>query len=382
MTNDESELLELTAMFQNAAQPIEPSQKLASDIQNLGEPKRSNVRLLKTASAPSRFPLAALSAAAILVLVVASTMVITSRGGNDEIAANGPATADTPTVGEVDPATPPTTGQADPATTAGPDGDDDGSLLADGSTDTVEGPNGRTRFVDGSGLFVTPSGNIVCAIGDDVTCLISDKDWDVQTQDRPTGALADGCGDQTGNTIYMAGDSTPEFGCLNTVDRDRSDLIVVDYGEDIESDSVVCTSRESGLTCWNNGGGAFVMSRGEYPLAFARFWSTLFDAVQTDDTTTMQRLISYSEVNSLIVEPTPELLQRDFKSSIGDATRNESDPQRSVSVQNVLGSIPDGVTFGVLSEDSSDGFTTEHAESLLFELVDGEYKIGGVFYAG
>ncbi|MFC4947679.1 protein kinase domain-containing protein [Pseudonocardia sp. GCM10023141] len=165
-----------------------------------------------------------LGGAAVVGAVLALAVVfLLTRGGGGATTPTTTAAAPPPATSRV--ATP--TPTADPAA---------GATIIDGATDT--------RFGSGTARFATPSRNIACMMGSgEVRCDVVQRAW--QLPPKPAACqLAWG----TGATLRGTGQA--ELTCAGDTVADAT-LVVLGYGEGVQLDSVVCVSRESGLSCQN-----------------------------------------------------------------------------------------------------------------------------------
>lgn len=98
----------------------------------------------------------------------------------------------------------------------------------------------------------SPSGNIVCQLGQDtVSCAIRTHSYSGK-QDCPS----------TNSVTLQVGGGDPELGCGSLPIGKGSRL---DYGEAAAHGSSACTSESSGMTCWNQRTGhGFTVSKSDY----------------------------------------------------------------------------------------------------------------------
>lgn len=107
--------------------------------------------------------------------------------------------------------------------------------------------------------FVTPTKNIACLMDDEsVRCDISKKDWTIP---RPADCELDY---GNGATISRTS-SRGEISCAGDTILGISEA-VLPYGTDSKVGTLICRSRESGITCQNARGHGFSLSRQSYRL--------------------------------------------------------------------------------------------------------------------
>jgi len=109
-------------------------------------------------------------------------------------------------------------------------------------------------------LFGTPSQNIVCSVGyepgfSDIRCMI----YEFSGPD-PAPAPA-GCMAYWGHTFQMANTGPVEMICSDEHLARYDAGQVLPYGQTEDMRGITCTSRESGLTCQNQSGHGFHLSR-------------------------------------------------------------------------------------------------------------------------
>lgn len=108
--------------------------------------------------------------------------------------------------------------------------------------------------------FRTPSGNIHCMLieGDEgmlVDCELREISKFTLAAKRPAD-----CDLDWGNRFSLAAEGKPAMGCYgDTLQAPASP--VLDYGEKIGNGLLNCISRQSGLTCENQSGHGFLLSK-------------------------------------------------------------------------------------------------------------------------
>jgi hypothetical protein len=108
--------------------------------------------------------------------------------------------------------------------------------------------------------FRTPSGNIQCAFFDDtsVRCNIADKATPLPPRPRD-------CELDWGNDFGLDGTSRRgELLCVG--DTIRGHYLVLPYDESFQRGSITCRSERTGVTCANERGAGFAISRKEQRL--------------------------------------------------------------------------------------------------------------------
>ncbi|WP_214406109.1 serine/threonine-protein kinase [Pseudonocardia lacus] len=107
---------------------------------------------------------------------------------------------------------------------------------------TVVDADTDDRFGAGTARFVTPSGNIACAMSpEEVRCDVAERGWDLPP--RP-----DDCTEDYGAGAVVAGDGPGELSCAAGTVAERG-LEVLDYGSAVRRAGVLCASRENGVRC-------------------------------------------------------------------------------------------------------------------------------------
>ena len=115
-------------------------------------------------------------------------------------------------------------------------------------------------LADGLTPFRTPSGNIHCMLieGDEgmlVDCEMRDIAKFTLPLKRPTD-----CDLDWGSRFTLAAEGNPQMVCHGDTVQDPSSR-VLDYGQSIGSELLNCMSRQSGLTCENQSGHGFMLSK-------------------------------------------------------------------------------------------------------------------------
>lgn len=140
-----------------------------------------------------------------------------------------------------------------PSPAAGPSTDPTaGATIIDARTDG--------RFGTDLARFATPSRNIACQLSaESARCDVAQRSW--QTPPKP----ADCAGDYGGGAT-LSGSGSGALTCAGDTVADPS-LVVLDYGQGVRFDDVVCVSRETGLRCQNTATGhGFRVARASYDL--------------------------------------------------------------------------------------------------------------------
>lgn len=181
-------------------------------------------------------PLVALIAAAVLGagIALAAVLLLNGRGTPAVVAGPSPTAAPVPSTGSTSPTSDP----------------------ADDAIDAETDP----RFGTGEALFATPSRNIACRMAsDEVRCDVLENNWSV-----PPTPLD--CQLDYGSGVVLSGSGPAELLCAGDTLADPS-LTVLEYGESVRYDGVVCESKEIGLSCDDSGTGhGFTVSRADYEL--------------------------------------------------------------------------------------------------------------------
>lgn len=144
----------------------------------------------------------------------------------------------------------------------------DRAEAASPTTTATQDAEDRAAGEDLSGLdfsFVTPSGNIACAIGDDRTvCGIGRFEYEV-----PEQAAARCEEGNVGHFLAVSAEATTLL--CDTSGReptiDTAGVPVLDYGESTEANGFTCLSEETGVTCTHEESGRSIsVRRAEYRL--------------------------------------------------------------------------------------------------------------------
>lgn len=120
------------------------------------------------------------------------------------------------------------------------------------STTTTPAPERLTAFQ-------SPTGNIGCVMTAELArCDIAERDW--KPPNRPTACPLD-----FGQGIELRPSGTAQFVCAGdtTLNPQAPKL---EYGSSSRVGSITCTSSESGVSCTNESGGSFSISRQSYDL--------------------------------------------------------------------------------------------------------------------
>jgi hypothetical protein len=131
------------------------------------------------------------------------------------------------------------------------------------ATEAVTGEN----LADVSWDFVSPSGNIACAVDDErALCGIANFEY----ADRIPTAVVEECDGKVGHFLQVTADGA-SFVC----DTSGQDLTIeaagtpaLGYGQEETVDGFTCTSEETGMTCRHDESGySFAVRRAAYDLA-------------------------------------------------------------------------------------------------------------------
>lgn len=108
--------------------------------------------------------------------------------------------------------------------------------------------------------FQSPSGNIGCAISPKAArCDISEKQWKApRPADCPTQV-------DFGQGLTLPADGAATIVCAGDTVLNPS-APVLEYGSSSRIGAITCTSQQSGMSCANESGGAFTLSRESYSL--------------------------------------------------------------------------------------------------------------------
>ncbi|WP_420006384.1 DUF6636 domain-containing protein [Arenibacterium sp. LLYu02] len=112
-------------------------------------------------------------------------------------------------------------------------------------------------IADGYG-FMTPSGNIFCngAVLDGyIECTIVEKSGS-PAQPRPYS-----CSGTWGHSFALDGTGPARLSCESKPPQKTDYSDVAGYGQTAEFGPITCTSERTGLTCRNQSGNGFFMSR-------------------------------------------------------------------------------------------------------------------------
>lgn len=108
--------------------------------------------------------------------------------------------------------------------------------------------------------FRTPSGNIHCMLIDgDEGMIVECEMRDIASFTLPLRRSAD-CDLDWGNRFALAAEGKPVMGCYGDTLQDNSSR-VLQYGQSIGNELLNCISRQSGLTCENQSGHGFLLSK-------------------------------------------------------------------------------------------------------------------------
>lgn len=104
--------------------------------------------------------------------------------------------------------------------------------------------------------FQSPSGNIICSSDSGgVLCHISQKN-----SSRAIRPVPRDCGGDWGNDFYVGRTGRAELACVSDWVHSANAQVVA-YGKTIKGNGWSCTSQKSGMTCKNNAGRGFSISR-------------------------------------------------------------------------------------------------------------------------
>lgn len=108
--------------------------------------------------------------------------------------------------------------------------------------------------------FQSPSGNIICSSVDGgVLCHMFEKN---NRSIRP--APSDCWGDWGSDFFVSGGSGRAELICVSDWAHDRPSVLA--YGKTIKGSGWSCTSKQTGMTCKNNAGRGFTLSRASQKL--------------------------------------------------------------------------------------------------------------------
>jgi hypothetical protein len=112
----------------------------------------------------------------------------------------------------------------------------------------------------GTARFATPSRNIACLVSSgQARCDVRERSW--QIPQTPSDCTA-----TYGTGAVLGQGQRGELSCVSDTLVDRS-LRVLQYGQAVRLGEIVCTSRESGVRCEDEGSGhGFAVARASYDL--------------------------------------------------------------------------------------------------------------------
>ncbi|MGB5952986.1 MAG: hypothetical protein WBG57_10820 [Ornithinimicrobium sp.] len=138
--------------------------------------------------------------------------------------------------------------------------------------------------------FVMPSGNIQCVMrAGSVVCQISQKQFDPQQGDLSEAVLGD-CSTNSADALTLLADDVTAWTCTSETIRgqasvdlggwwasegvgeleevDGKDLAVLTYGQSMQLGSILCNSRQSGISCRDTAStSGFTLAREEYTVS-------------------------------------------------------------------------------------------------------------------
>ena len=134
------------------------------------------------------------------------------------------------------------------------------SAKSQAPTTSTAAPQPLDREVSAYTGFISPTGNVSCAIDVDLArCDIIDRDW------SPPPRPAD-CEFDYGQGIQLVPGEPASFVCAGDTTFGAEE--VLPYGEAIAAGPLRCESAESGITCRDAGSGhSFTISRQAYDLS-------------------------------------------------------------------------------------------------------------------
>jgi hypothetical protein len=126
--------------------------------------------------------------------------------------------------------------------------------------DTVIDVRSDDRFGTDPARFVTPSGNIACAMSDDeVRCDVAQRSWTLP-------AIPADCEQEFGAGAVLSGGRVGELTCAEGTVAGRG-LEVLEYGSAVRRKGVLCASRETGVRCEDEQSRhGFQVARADYEL--------------------------------------------------------------------------------------------------------------------
>lgn len=86
--------------------------------------------------------------------------------------------------------------------------------------------------------FSSPTGNVICEMGDELTCTVLQHSFEAP----------EGCEDGASYTIRLDESASPD--CDNAVSADEQGQVLA-YGQTAGNDYFACTSYQSQMSCWN-----------------------------------------------------------------------------------------------------------------------------------
>ncbi len=127
------------------------------------------------------------------------------------------------------------------------------------STTTTSIANTTTSVVDDEltqAVFTSPSGNISCVMNQWVgaSCWIGEKEWTVAESSEPN------CEYDFGNVVDFSTESGVEYPCYSDTIW-HSGARPLAYGDSVTVGDLTCTSSREGMTCVNEDGRGFRLSR-------------------------------------------------------------------------------------------------------------------------
>ncbi len=108
--------------------------------------------------------------------------------------------------------------------------------------------------------FQLPSGNIKCALEQDQVCVISEADFD------PMARPADCDFDWNDQMFWMDPGGGTRGGCVSDTAFTMAEPPVLPYGAASVVNGVRCESTQTGVTCTDESGHGFRVSRASYDL--------------------------------------------------------------------------------------------------------------------
>ena len=111
----------------------------------------------------------------------------------------------------------------------------------------------------------TPSGNIHCTFGDDMDGNIDCEIIEVTTQSPDLPAKPASCDLDYGTRFFMEREGNPTMPCHGDTVRNPKGS-VIPYGGSFALHGITCVSEETGLTCSNEDGHGFRLSKARQEL--------------------------------------------------------------------------------------------------------------------